>query len=119
MSDAAHELKTAVAVVKSSVQLIGVRSRTADEYQGGLDRVLDDNQRVEDLVTRMLTLARTNEGTAILQGNTEVDVEIRSALAAISTYAEAKGVLVESGIDAHLHVRMAPGELRRSFPTWS
>ncbi len=112
MSDAAHELKTAVAVVKSSVQVIGVRSRSAEEYQSGLDRVLDDNQRVEDLVTRMLTLARTNEGTAILQGDVEVDVEIRSALAEISTYAETKRVLVESGSDAHLSARMAPGELK-------
>jgi signal transduction histidine kinase len=112
LSDAAHELKTAVAVVKSSVQVLGVRSRSAEEYRSGLDRVLDDNQRVEDLVTRMLTLARTNEGTAILQGDVEVEVEIRSALAAISTYAETKGVFVESGIDAHLHAHMAPGELK-------
>ncbi|HLY42352.1 MAG TPA: HAMP domain-containing sensor histidine kinase [Terracidiphilus sp.] len=58
VSDAAHELKTAVAVVKSSIQLLALRPRTAAEYQSGLDRCLSDTSRLEDLVAKMLTLAR-------------------------------------------------------------
>ncbi len=58
VSDAAHELKTAVAVVKSSLQLLGLRTRTPAEYQAGLDRCLADTGRLEDLVVKMLTLAR-------------------------------------------------------------
>ncbi len=38
--DAAHELKTAIAVVRSSLQLLMLRERTAKEYQEGLERVL-------------------------------------------------------------------------------
>jgi signal transduction histidine kinase len=112
MSDAAHELKTSVAVVKSSIQVLGVRSRSEEEYRDGLDRVLDDNQRVEDLVARMLILSRIKEGTEKPADNVEVGEEIRSALGEVSTYAETKGVSVESGIDANLHARMVPGELK-------
>jgi signal transduction histidine kinase len=111
MSDAAHELKTAVAVVKSSIQVLGMRSRSAREYRGGLDRVLDDNQRVEDLVSRMLILARTNEGAAKPAQEVDVGKEILSALDEVSVYAETKGVCVERAIGAHLHARIATGEI--------
>ncbi len=63
VSDAAHELKTAVAVVKSSLQLLGLRTRTPAEYQAGLDRCLADTARLEDLVAKMLTLARVESAT--------------------------------------------------------
>ena len=63
ISDAAHELKTAVAVVKSSLQLVGMRQRTPEEYQAGNERALADTERIEDLVARMLTLARIESAT--------------------------------------------------------
>jgi signal transduction histidine kinase len=58
VGDAAHELKTAVAVVRSTVQLMMMRAQTPEEITQGLERLLADNQRVEELVARMLTLAR-------------------------------------------------------------
>jgi signal transduction histidine kinase len=64
ISDAAHELKTAVAVVKSSLQLTGMKPRTLDEYQAGNQRALADTERVEDLVAKMLTLARLETSAA-------------------------------------------------------
>src|SRR5260370_27992468 len=48
VSDAAHELKTAVAVVKSSLQLVGMRQRTTEEYQAGNERALGDTARIEE-----------------------------------------------------------------------
>jgi signal transduction histidine kinase len=58
VSDAAHELKTAVAVQKSSLQLLNMKRRTPQEYQAGLERCLADSLRLESLVADMLTLAR-------------------------------------------------------------
>jgi signal transduction histidine kinase len=60
-SDAAHELKTDLAIVKSSLQLLLMRRRTADEYRGGLISSLDDFSRPELTVQRMLTLARVEQ----------------------------------------------------------
>lgn len=58
VSDAAHELKTAAAVVKSSLQLMTMRERTAEEYRAGLLRSQRDCERMEEIVARMLALAR-------------------------------------------------------------
>jgi signal transduction histidine kinase len=62
VSDAAHELKTSVAVVKSSLQLLTMRTRSAKEYEEGLERVTVDSERMEELVAKMLTLARLEDG---------------------------------------------------------
>jgi signal transduction histidine kinase len=60
-SDAAHELKTDVAIVKSSLQLLSMRKRTSEEYSQGLTLSLEDFARLEDTVQRMLTLARLEQ----------------------------------------------------------
>jgi signal transduction histidine kinase len=60
-SDAAHELKTDVAIVKSSLQLLSMRRRTSEEYSHGLALSLEDFARLEDTVQRMLTLARLEQ----------------------------------------------------------
>jgi signal transduction histidine kinase len=56
--DAAHELKTSIAVLKSSLQLLTMRPRDANEYQAGVSDLLSDISRMEDLTEQMLTLAR-------------------------------------------------------------
>jgi signal transduction histidine kinase len=61
VSDAAHELKTAVAVVKSSLQLLTMRQRTTEEYEAGVEVSLADCERMEEIVARMLTLARAEQ----------------------------------------------------------
>jgi len=67
-SNAAHELKTDIAVAKSSLQLLSMKSRTAEEYQQGLEVCLADCLRLEDTVQRMLMLARA-ESAASAAGN--------------------------------------------------
>jgi signal transduction histidine kinase len=65
VSDAAHELKTAVAVVKSSLQLLSMRQRTTEEYEAGVETSLVDCERMEEIVARMLTLARAEHLTTV------------------------------------------------------
>jgi signal transduction histidine kinase len=66
VSDAAHELKTAVAVLKSSLQLLTLKQRTALEYEQGIERCQLDCERLEETVANMLALARleTNSDTS-------------------------------------------------------
>jgi signal transduction histidine kinase len=56
--DAAHELKTAVAVVKSSLQLLSMKPRGVEQYRAGLEKCQTDCERMEEIVRKMLTLAR-------------------------------------------------------------
>jgi len=60
-SDAAHELKTDVAIIKSSLQLLSMRKRTIEEYCNGLELSLDDFTRLETTMQKMLTLARLEQ----------------------------------------------------------
>ncbi len=60
-SDAAHELKTDLAIVKSSLQLLSMKTRTVTEYERGLAIGLDDLTRLERTVQKILTLARLEQ----------------------------------------------------------
>jgi len=89
VSDAAHELKTAVAVVKSSLQLVGMRQRTPEEYQAGYERAIADTERIEDLVAKMLTLARYENTAAAASGSgCNLNQCVRQAVSELETFAE-------------------------------
>jgi signal transduction histidine kinase len=91
IGDAAHELKTAVAVLKSSLQLLTLRQRTAVEYELGLERCLLDCERMEETVAKMLTLARI-EATASPTASATADMEecVRHATRQFESMAELK-----------------------------
>jgi signal transduction histidine kinase len=61
IADAAHELKTAVAILKSSLQLLVYQPRSNDEYRSGIGRSLEDCDRIEALVCNTLSLARAEQ----------------------------------------------------------
>ncbi|HUA99478.1 MAG TPA: ATP-binding protein [Terracidiphilus sp.] len=94
VSDAAHELKTAVAVVKSSLQLLGLRPRSPSEYQAGIERTLADTQRLEELVAKMLTLARVENSAAGGAAPVETDLAecLKRAVEELGTVAELRRV---------------------------
>lgn len=96
VSDAAHELKTAVAVIKSSLQLLNLKPRTAEEYKAGLERCLSDCYRLEDLVAKMLTLAREESAPESLSGQfTELVDCIRWTIEDLETVASVRGVTLQ------------------------
>jgi signal transduction histidine kinase len=57
LSDAAHELKTAVAIQKSTLQLLEQGQVSERDYREGVARALDDTARTERLVADMLLLS--------------------------------------------------------------
>jgi signal transduction histidine kinase len=101
VSDAAHELKTAVAVVKSSIQLLSMKERTSAEYHAGLERCQMDCMRMEELVQRMLTLAMVEEGD--LKQRVAEDVAVMSVVHEViedlATTAQLRGVRLECSGD--------------------
>ena len=102
VGDAAHELKTAVAVVKSSLQLLNMRQRTTDEYEAGVEVSLADCERMEEIVARMLTLARAEHPTTAEHAAGTVDLAVAVAASAqqFQSMAELRSVtiaLVTSG----------------------
>jgi len=64
LGDATHELKTSLAIVKSTLQSLLNRPRPVEEYRRGLIDMTEDTDRLEDLVDRMLRLARVEQWAA-------------------------------------------------------
>jgi len=114
ISDAAHELKTAVAVARSSIQVLGMKTRSAEEYREGLERILEDNQRTEDLVASMLTLARFNEAGTDAREEIDLGEETSRIAKYLLPFAESRGVSLRSaGDSSHAPIRMS----RQDFET--
>jgi signal transduction histidine kinase len=61
LGNAAHELKTPVAVLKSTLQSLLQRPRAPEEYRAGLEHSLEDLERLEQLLQWMLRLARAEQ----------------------------------------------------------
>ncbi|MGA2265376.1 MAG: ATP-binding protein [Phycisphaerae bacterium] len=61
IADASHELRTPVAVAKSTIQTTLAESRSADQYRQSLQETLEDLRRMEHLVDELLLLARLDE----------------------------------------------------------
>jgi signal transduction histidine kinase len=110
-SDAAHELKTDAAIVKSSLQLLSMRRRTIEEYERGLALCLDDFSRLEMTVQTMLTLARleqsgetqdrdTVRGSCSLREIIEETVRQSNALAELNQI----DIHVKSETDVHIPI---------------
>lgn len=101
VSDAAHELKTAVAVIKSSLQLLALRPRSPQEYQAGLERCLSDAERLEELVQQMLTLARVESGDrAPTAGVTTAIVPcVERAVEHLASFAQLRNTAIHAALE--------------------
>ena len=102
LGDAAHELKTAVAVVRSSLQLLLLRRRSPEAYEQGLRATVQDNARAEELIARMLLMARLEERTAGSQA-TEANLlsVVQTCIKRLEPLAEQAGVhLLQNGLGA-------------------
>lgn len=108
VGDAAHELKTAVAVVRSSVQLLMLKRRTAEEYAAGLERVLQDTGRVEVLVAQMLQLASLEEDLAGAAPTVDLGELTATALEHLLPIAEERGVSLHFAQPSPVPVRLLP-----------
>ena len=64
-ADAAHELRTPLAVIKSTLQTLRMRARPAAEYEAGIDDTLKDVDRMERLIGQLLSLARLDAAGAV------------------------------------------------------
>jgi signal transduction histidine kinase len=114
-NDAAHELKTSVAIVKSTVQSLLHRPRTQREYEIGLEGVLEDCGRLEDLLGRMLRLARIEQwretGTPRKMATTELTSTCEAAIERMRTLAAERNVSLEFEGPVAVSIRADPEDL--------
>lgn len=115
-SDAAHELRTPLAVAKSTLQATQMHQRQVDEYKSAIEDALKDVARMERLTEELLVLARLDETHELVEMR---DVRLDTLLAdLVEVYddkvrASGGGVVLEEGPAAT--VRGDSDELIRLF----
>ncbi len=104
LADAAHHLKTPVAILKSTLQTLLQRPRERDEYVAAARASLLDLERLEQLLQRMLRLARLEQWAEEAEPRplplAEVGASCQAALERVEPLARARGVALRgSGLE--------------------
>jgi len=90
-ADASHELRTPVAVMRTSAELALRKTRTEDEYREALTQIVQESDKVSRLIEQLLTLARADAEPAMLAlRRTELRGALENACTEAAPLAEAK-----------------------------
>jgi signal transduction histidine kinase len=116
LGNAAHELKTPVAVLKSTLQSLLQRPRSLEEYQTGLQQCLQDLERLEQLLQWMLRLARAEQWAhgALRRDLPVIDVNATCAEAVERAryLAESRHTKLQLSLDGPVPFRADPEDLQ-------
>ena len=116
MGDAAHELKTPIAVLRARTDVALQRDRTVGEYQETLAGVSTEAERLGNLVENMLLLARIDAGQwPITKGKVFIDDILTDATKSARLLGEDKDVEVEIAPLEEVAVTGDPTLLRQLF----
>ena len=81
-ADASHELRTPVAIIRTTAEVARRRPRTEKEYAEALDRILAESERTTTLVEDLMNLARADEaGEETVAEPVRLDDVVRTACA--------------------------------------
>jgi signal transduction histidine kinase len=114
LADAAHELRTPVAVLRARAEVALQRDRSAEDYRDTLGEVGREAEAMGRIVDDLLILARveTGVGTAVSE-QVYLDDLVSGAAAGAGLLAESRGVRLEVGDFDEASVRGDPALLRQ------
>jgi signal transduction histidine kinase len=116
MGDAAHELKTPIAVLRARTDVALQRERSGEEYQETLEGVSKEAERLGNLVENMLLLARADAGQWPVQKvKVFLDDVLMDAASAARALGMPKNVQIELGTLDEAAVTGDPTLLRQLF----
>jgi signal transduction histidine kinase len=96
MADAAHELRTPVAVLRGRADVALRRSRDLEDYRSALAGIADEARRLGGILENLLTIARADAGDwPVVRARLFLDDLVLDAAAAARVLGAAEGVRVE------------------------
>lgn len=95
-ADAAHELRTPLAVLRSGIEVTLRIPRSAEEYRQSLEAAEDESHRLARLADQLLLLSRQEAGmTPIEQEEVRLDALLKDVVDRFEVSARAAGVTLE------------------------
>lgn len=114
MADAAHELRTPVAVLRSGAEVALQRDRTPEAYVAALGRVGREAEQLGKIVDDLLTLARADAGERpVARARVALDDVVLDAVTAAGALAEPRGVRLEVGAADEVAIDADPALVRQ------
>jgi heavy metal sensor kinase len=105
-ADAAHELRSPLAVMRTEAEVILRNTRSISVYQHALEVNLEETKRLSELVDQLLALSRHDEGVSIeLQDDVELAALIHDVGDRLAIVASQKDIRVEVSCDEACIVR--------------
>lgn len=112
-ADAAHELRTPVAVIRTESELALESPRTLEEYRAALEGIQSESTRMSGLVDRLLTLARADAGAEeIAREAVYLDDVLSDASSQLARRASRKRISLELDVEEECLVQGDPVLLR-------
>ncbi len=99
VTDASHELRTPLTTLRSVGEVGLRRSRTVDEYREIIGSMLEEAQRLQLLIQRLLELASAEGGTPVVtKERVQLDDYVKACVSELAILAEYRGqeLLVET-----------------------
>ncbi len=116
LGSAAHELKTPVAILKSTLQSLLQIPRQPEEYRAGVERSLEDLERLETLLQWMMRLARAEQWAhGALRRDlpvTGIRASLEDALERMRPLADARQTQIRLSAEGEFHLRADPEDLQ-------
>jgi signal transduction histidine kinase len=115
LGSAAHELKTPVAILKSTLQSLLQVPRASEEYRLGVEQSLEDLERLEQLLHWMMRLARAEQWAhGALRRDlpvTDVKTSLQEAIERMRPLADARQTKIRLSAEADVRLRADPEDL--------
>ncbi len=98
-SDASHELRTPVAIIRTTAELMQEKKRTVAEYEEANAQILSEAERTSNLIEELLTLARA-DSHVLEMSFSEVNLcdVAREVMASTAALAESKNISLSPNI---------------------
>ncbi len=98
-ADASHELRTPIAVIRTTAELMQEQRRTIPEYEEANAQILSEAERTSELIENLLTLARADsQAVQILFSDLNLSEAVRNALKSTASLAEVKNIRLHAEI---------------------
>ncbi len=100
-ADASHELRTPVALMRTTVEISLRKPRDQEEYREALGQILKELEKTSGLIERLMLLARADSGVETLKTDAlDLAETLREACSEGRTLAQAKQVNFQEQISA-------------------